>query len=901
MMTVKATAPLLAILLLTAAPLLSAAELKPKPGPFFEPDFPFYQTQVDLTVPGGPLAENFAVRGLVLPLAHGMAVAFDQDLLRIAGIWSTSTDKPLVTPMNMAQISYARPHDKAGAQHARPTGPIFFPTALKPGAATSAEALKTDPRQPNATSDLGRGALPDAHGRFLGIEDCGTTAVLHYRVGQTRVREWHEVRPLSGQTVILRHFAIQPEPGQSAPSPSQPLHFAVGPATWLLPTTRLATCSTPEGALLAVATNSDALTLATQDGELTATFTPAPGGKEHRFTLALALALAPGSAPAAAEASSLPGQIGVTPPAPTPGSARRWPEAITTAGTTGSVKANGLALDLLALPEDNPWKRRVRAADIGFLAPDRAAVLTYDGDVWLADGLQSPNLERVTWHRFASGLHESLALAIVDGGVQVATKNGLVRLRDRDHNGEADWYENFSDAMRQSQSTRAFPLDMDIGPDGSTYVSQGGIPMGGGGTSYLGSVARITPDGRSAEIISTGAREPYVTVHPQTGLITGTDQQGAFIPSSVSYLIRPGDHFGFNQEKPAKLTPPLLWIPHTEDNSCASQVWITGNKFGPMAGQLLHLSYGNGGLFLISPDLDAPIPQGAFIPLGLDTKIPILQGRLQPDGAAAWLAGFQIYDSRAPQLQALGRLRLSGDPVASPISAKSCADGVILNFASPLKADSVRAEQVTAQAWNYLRSKAYGSGRYRKDGTVGMDPVGVSQAVVSKDRRSVFIHLPGLGPVMQLEVRHTFKLENGTPAEGVTYFTIHQPHAVNLAQSGFPGVDLTKTDIVSRPQIEGLPTETLGKTLSVTLGCIACHSVDGTKEGKTGPTWKGLFGIEREFADGSQESANEFYLRDSILNPQRKIVKGYLPGMASYKGVLTDAQIESLIMYIRSL
>lgn len=892
---VKATAPtrLLVTLLLAAAPVMRAAELKPKPGPFFEPTFPFYQTKVDLTVPDGPLAQNFAVRGLVLPLTEGVVVAFDQDLLRISGIWTTPQNQPLVTQMNMAQISYARPHDKAGAQHARPTGTISFPTALKPGIATTAEALKTDPRKPNATSDLGRGPLPDSHGRFLGIEDCGTTAVLHYRVGQTQVQEWHEVRTLAGQTVILRHFAI--EHGKQTTAQPQSLHLALGPAAWLTPTTRLATSPTPGGGQLAVATNSDALKLATQNGELTATYTPAPGGKEHRFTLALALA------PGAADASSLPGQIGATPPAPTPGNARRWPESITTTGTIGSVKANGLALDLLALPETNPWKRRVRAADIGFLAPDRAAVLTYDGDVWLADGIHSPGLERVTWHRFASGLHESLALAIVEDVVQVATKNGLVRLRDRDHNGEADWYENFSDAMRQSQSSRSFPLDMDVGPDGSTYISQGGIPMGGGGTSFLGSVARISPDGRTADIISTGAREPYVTVHPQTGLITGTDQQGTFIPSSVSYLIRPGDHFGFNEEKPAKLTPPLVWIPHTEDNSCASQVWLTGNKFGPLAGQLLHLSYGNGGLFLISPDLEAPVPQGAFIPLGIDTKIPILQGRLQPDGTATWLAGFQIYDSRAPQLQALGRLRLSGDPVASPISAKSCADGVILNFASPLKADSVRAEQVTAQSWNYLRSKAYGSGRYRKDGTAGMDPVGVSQAVVSKDRRSVFIHLPGLDPVMQLEVRHTFKLENGTPAEGVTYFTIHQPHAVNLAQSGFPSVDLTKTVIVSRPQIEGLPTEAQGKVLSTTLGCIACHSVDGTKEGKTGPTWKGLFGIEREFADGSQESANEFYIRDSILNPQRKIVKGYIPGMASYKGVLTDAQIESLIMYIRSL
>ena len=49
------------------------------------------------------------------------------------------------------------------------------------------------------------------------------------------------------------------------------------------------------------------------------------------------------------------------------------------------------------------------------------------------------------------------------------------------------------------------------------------------------------------------------------------------------------------------------------------------------------------------------------------------------------------------------------------------------------------------------------------------------------------------------------------------------------------------------------------------------------------------------------ESANEFYLRDSMLEPQKKIVKGFAPGMASYKGVLTATQIDSLILYIQSL
>lgn len=866
-------------------------KLTEKPGPFFEPGFPFYQTKVDFIEKygnqkeKGPLEDNFVVRGLILPLSEGPVVAFDQDLLRVAGVWTPPEGKPPVTVMTMAQISYDIPTHKSGQRHPLPTGPVYFPSEMKPGVAMSEEALKADPREKNKSGDFGRGPLPPSHGRFDGVEDSGSVAVLHYRVGETKIREWHEVKTISGKEVILRHLAVEPH--------RQALHFSFGPAGWSASSPYLATGTVIGGSeKQSAATNSKEFTLAVKDGELTAIL--APAAEVQRVTLALVLS--------AAEDKSLPGKIGKTLEVPSIAQTRRWPETITTEVIPNKVNANGLALDLIALPEKTPWKRRVRPADIGFLSPDVAAVLTYDGDVWLVSGLEAEVLGKITWQRYASGLQETLSLSIADGVVQVATKNGIVRLHDRDGNGEADGYENFCDLMRQSQSNRSFPLDMDIGPDGSTYLSQGGLPTGGAGTSFLGSVARISPDGRSIEIVSTGGREPFVTVHPRTGLLTGTDQQGQYIPSSVAYLIRPGDHFGYGEKKPGKLTPPLTWIPHTEDNSSASQVWLSGEKFGPLDDRLLHLSYGNGGLFLITPDLDAPVPQGAIIPLEFDTGMPLLQGRVQPNGNSVWLAGFKIYDSRAPYLQALGRLRVSGEALTKPVSAQSCADGVILNFATPLKAESVRAEEVTAQAWNYVRSPVYGSGRYRLDGSDGMDAVGVSQAVLSTDRKSVFIHLPEMPEeVMQLEVRHAFQLENGTTTEGATYFTIHQPHQLDLAKAGFSGVDLAKTKIVSLPKIEGTPTVAIGKTLSVTMGCIACHSTDGTTEGKTGPTWKGLFGIDREFERGSVESANEFYLRDSILNPQKKIVKGYQPGMASYKGVLTDAQIDSLILYIRSL
>jgi cytochrome c2 len=95
-----------------------------------------------------------------------------------------------------------------------------------------------------------------------------------------------------------------------------------------------------------------------------------------------------------------------------------------------------------------------------------------------------------------------------------------------------------------------------------------------------------------------------------------------------------------------------------------------------------------------------------------------------------------------------------------------------------------------------------------------------------------------------------------------------------------------------------------GQKLAQFMGCAACHSIDGTTAGKVGPTWKGLFGSQREFKEGEPAIADDAYLREAILEPTAKIVLGFEKndaGMPSYAGVLTDAQIEALILYIKSL
>lgn len=89
-----------------------------------------------------------------------------------------------------------------------------------------------------------------------------------------------------------------------------------------------------------------------------------------------------------------------------------------------------------------------------------------------------------------------------------------------------------------------------------------------------------------------------------------------------------------------------------------------------------------------------------------------------------------------------------------------------------------------------------------------------------------------------------------------------------------------------------------GKTVAQNNGCMTCHSTDGSR--LVGPTWQNLYQHEVSLDDGSTVTADEEYLRESIVNPSAKIVEGYPPSMVSYD-FLSDSEINSLVEYIKSL
>jgi cytochrome c oxidase subunit 2 len=89
-----------------------------------------------------------------------------------------------------------------------------------------------------------------------------------------------------------------------------------------------------------------------------------------------------------------------------------------------------------------------------------------------------------------------------------------------------------------------------------------------------------------------------------------------------------------------------------------------------------------------------------------------------------------------------------------------------------------------------------------------------------------------------------------------------------------------------------------GQRIYGNKGCLACHTTTGAAG--IGPSWKGIWG-KKESTNVGEVTVDENYIRESILDPQAKIVKGFGPVMPTFRGQITDPEIGEVTAYIQSL
>jgi cytochrome c oxidase subunit 2 len=96
----------------------------------------------------------------------------------------------------------------------------------------------------------------------------------------------------------------------------------------------------------------------------------------------------------------------------------------------------------------------------------------------------------------------------------------------------------------------------------------------------------------------------------------------------------------------------------------------------------------------------------------------------------------------------------------------------------------------------------------------------------------------------------------------------------------------------------GAPLARSGEQFFQNLGCSGCHQPDSSERT---PSLVGVFGQPVPLESGETVTADENYLRESILFPMEKVVAGYEPIMPTYDGRVSEVQLLALVAYIKSL
>ena len=155
----------------------------------------------------------------------------------------------------------------------------------------------------------------------------------------------------------------------------------------------------------------------------------------------------------------------------TQGGKAQWTETVETQIQAG-LDLGPYATDTFQLPDNNPWKSWMRLGGFDFFKDNRrAAVCTWQGDVWIVEGLDLPK-GKLTWRRIATGMFQPLGLKIVNETIYVCCRDQITRLHDANDDGEIDFYENFNNDHQVTEHFHEFAMDLQTDVEGNFYFAK---------------------------------------------------------------------------------------------------------------------------------------------------------------------------------------------------------------------------------------------------------------------------------------------------------------------------------------------------------------------------------------------------------------------------------------------
>ena len=681
---------------------------------------------------------NFAYKGIAIRLnegkggvAAGNAFAlFDHDLLRFTGFW---TGEGFI---NYRDILLNDEHNI----YPRTVGTVQVENPITPGWANPETGGFDDPRFV-AVDGRPFGPLPREWAHYKGLYYHGQKVIVKYTVGAANILETYGLVKNEGLPIIKRTLNVT--------AADKALKMRIAPLS-------VGIKMTGDGGQLTKETGYHILKIAVNST-----------AKINLFMAAKATAFTEGLTLVAPEDLN---QY-------TNGGPAHYVNQVLSSPIQVGAEKGAYTEDVFVLPKVNPWNSRMRPSGIDFIKDGQEAIVcTIDGEVYRLEGITQKE-GMIKWHRIATGLFQPLGIKYHNGAIYVGCRDQIVVLRDLNGNGETDFYESFNSDHQVTEHFHEFAMGLQTDKAGNFYYAKSGRHARRSLVPQHGTLLKVSPNGQKTEILASGFRAANGVCLNPDGSFYVTDQEGYWNPMNRINRVTKGgfygNMYGYNppaDSSDAAMIHPMAWVDMKYDRSPAELLWVESDRWGPLNGGLLNLSYGYGKAFVVLPQDIDDLQQGGMIELPIP-RIPtgLMRGRFNPADGQLYACGMSAWaTSQMIQIGGLYRIRYTGKPLNLPVKMDAFAGGMQLTFSDAI--DPATAKDIanyTINTWELKRTRSYGSKRYNPQ------TLSVEKVAVSPDGKTIFIHLPTIQRTWCMEILYTLKSAAGTSFEGAVHNTIH--------------------------------------------------------------------------------------------------------------------------------
>lgn len=449
------------------------------------------------------------------------------------------------------------------------------------------------------------------------------------------------------------------------------------------------------------------------------------------------------------------------------------------AGPLAAIEPGYEALDIYTAlspssSRDTTWKPgdgvTLEVSGLAWIGPDRVAVAVRKGEVWFIDGVLGEDPKQMTYHRFASGLHEPLGLLPDGDGFLVVQRTEMTRLRDTDGDGIADEYLTAARGWNVSGNYHGYAYGPERDGSGRLWITTN-VDMGdraNNAAPWHGWALTANADG-TVTPMAAGLRSPCGMGANLAGDLFVTDQQGTWVAATPIHHLRRGVFYTnpegiAAQESPGsplrlsapvpegktyaeavralpEMAPAAVWLPYNKMGRSATDIQVIdqAGKFGPFDGQLLVGEFTNAAVSRVFLEKVGGEYQGACFPFLSGFPAAVVRLAFAPDGSLFVGMTNRGWSSLGNRSYGLVRVRRAGDLAFAIREMRAKSDGFELVFTEPVDATTAAdAASYAISSHTYLYSGAYGSEE--------IDPAdhAVESATVSTDGLSVRLKVAGL-------------------------------------------------------------------------------------------------------------------------------------------------------------